>query len=71
LLYESIVGSGFEKLFLKERSGFNSVINFNVTDKDDIKVSFEFDKNVLKNVVHKMQPAQIWQVRKKVFKSPN
>ena len=53
LLYESIVGNGFEKLFLKEWSGFNSVMNFNVTEKDDIKLSFEFDKNILKNVMQK------------------
>ena len=53
LLYESIVGSGFENTFLKEWSGFNSVMNFNVTDNDDIKLSFEFDKTTLKNVLKK------------------
>ena len=53
LLYESIVGNGFERIFLKDWSGFNSVMNFNVTEKNDIKLSFEFDKNVLKNVMKK------------------
>lgn len=51
LLQESIVGNGLEKIFLKDWSGFNSVINFN--QKEYIKLSFEFDKNVIKNVMQK------------------
>ncbi len=53
LLHESIVGNGLESVFLKEWSGFNSVSNFNQPEKDAIKLSFEFDKNVIKNVMQK------------------
>ena len=53
LLYESIVGNGLEKVFLKDWSGFNSVANFNSDEKDYIKLSFEFDKNAIKNVIGK------------------
>jgi len=53
LLKESVVGNGLETVFLKEWSGFNSVINFNKEEKDYIKLSFEFDKNVIKNVMQK------------------
>jgi len=53
LLYESIVGRGFEYTFLKERSGFHSVMNFNVTENEDIKLSFEFDKTILRNNMQK------------------
>jgi predicted ATPase len=51
LLAESIVGNGLEKIFLKDWGGFHSVINFNPEEKDYIKLSFEFDKNVIKNVM--------------------
>ena len=51
LLYESIVGNGLESVFFKEWSGFNSVINSNQPEKDAIKLSFEFDKNVIKDVM--------------------
>jgi predicted ATPase len=47
LLVESIVGNGLEKIFLKDWGGFHSVINFNQKDPDYIKLSFEFDKNVI------------------------
>ncbi|RKZ90682.1 MAG: chromosome segregation protein SMC [Candidatus Parabeggiatoa sp. nov. 1] len=50
LLHESIVGNGLESVFFKEWSGFNSVINSNQPEKDAIKLSFEFDKNVIKNM---------------------
>jgi predicted ATPase len=53
LLAESIIGNGLESLFLKEWSGFNAVINFNQQEKDAIKLSFEFDKNVINNVMQK------------------
>ncbi len=53
LLAESIVGNGLEKIFLKDWGGFHSVINFNPEEKDYIKLSFEFDKNVIKNVRQK------------------
>jgi predicted ATPase len=45
LLYESIAGDGFEKLFVKEWSGFSFVANFNETNADYIKISYEFDKD--------------------------
>ena len=53
LLAESISGNGLESVFLKEWSGFNAVINFNQPEKDAIKLSFEFDKNVINNVMQK------------------
>jgi predicted ATPase len=53
LLVESIIGNGLETVFLKEWSGFNAVINFNQQAQDSIKLSFEFDKNVIKNLMHK------------------
>ncbi len=53
LLQESIIGNGLETVFLKEWSGFNAVINFNQQQQDSIKLSFEFDKNVIKNVMQK------------------
>lgn len=49
LLYESIIGNGLEKIFLKDWSGFNSVANFNNEEKDCIKLSFEFDKHAVRN----------------------
>ncbi len=41
------------KIFLKDWSGFNSVVNFNKAEKDYIKLSFEFDKNALQNIIQK------------------
>jgi len=49
LLHESIIGNGLEKVFLKDWSGFNSVVNFNNDEKDYIKMSFEFNKNAIGN----------------------
>ncbi|CAK8716843.1 ATPase AAA-type core domain-containing protein [Candidatus Electrothrix laxa] len=51
LLHESIIGSGLEKVFLKEWSGFDSVANFNSEEKEYIRVSFEFDKDALQNII--------------------
>ena len=50
-LYESIIGNGLGKIFLKDWSGFNSVANFNTNEKDYIKLSFEFDKNAIRNIM--------------------
>ncbi|MBT3387546.1 MAG: AAA family ATPase [Desulfobacula sp.] len=50
LLYESIVGNGLEKIFLKEWSGFHSVANFNNDKNDYIKLSFEFDSNAINKI---------------------
>lgn len=52
LIYESIVGNGLEKIFLKNWSGFNSVTNFNNDGKDYIKISVEFDKDAINNITH-------------------
>ncbi|WP_204106024.1 MULTISPECIES: AAA family ATPase [Spirulina sp. CCY15215] len=47
LLYESIIGNGLEKIFLKNWSGFDTVANFGEDGKDYIKLSFEFDKEAI------------------------
>lgn len=51
-LYECIAGSGLEKIFLKDWSGFSSVANFSETQDESIKISFEFDKNVINKVIN-------------------
>ncbi|MCP4104840.1 MAG: AAA family ATPase [Desulfobacteraceae bacterium] len=48
LIYESIVGNGLEKIFLKNWSGFNPVTNLNNDGKDSV----EFDKNAINNITH-------------------
>lgn len=71
LLHESIVGNGFEKIFLKDWSGFNSVVNFNNEKKDYIKLSFEFNKDSIRNVMNRegfrFQANPIYEI--KIFKS--
>ncbi len=52
LIHESIIGNGFEKIFLKNWSGFDAVTNFNNDGKDYIKLSVEFDKNAINNITH-------------------
>lgn len=47
LLYEGVTGEGFEKVFLRDWSGFNAVGNFNKTQKDYIRLTFEFDKKAI------------------------
>ena len=49
LLYESVIGNGFEKIFLKDWGGFNSIANFNNSQTDFIRISYEFDKKILDN----------------------
>jgi len=51
LLQESVVGMGLEKIFLRDWGGFDSVVNFNKEEKNYIKLTFEFDKNVIKKVI--------------------
>jgi predicted ATPase len=51
LLHESIIGNGLEKVFLKEWSGFDSVANFNGEEKEYIKLSFEFNKDALQDII--------------------
>ncbi len=43
LLYDSVIGGGFEKTFLKDWSGFDLVANFNKSQADFIKIIYEFD----------------------------
>jgi len=66
LLYESVIGKGLEKIFLKDWSGFNSVVNFNNDEKDYIKLSFEFDKDAIGNG-YRFPSNPIYEI--KIFKS--
>ncbi|MDM8542514.1 AAA family ATPase [Desulfococcaceae bacterium HSG9] len=52
LVYESIIGNGLEKLFLKNWSGFDSVANFNNDAQDYIKLAVEFNKNSINHITH-------------------
>ena len=52
LLYESVAGNGFEKTFLKEWGGFDFVANFNKTQADFIRLTYEFDKNAIQKAVN-------------------
>lgn len=48
LLYEGIIGKdGFEFIFQKEWSGFDSICNFSNERADGIKLTYEFDKDSL------------------------
>jgi len=62
LLAESIVGKGFETVFLKEWSGFNSVINFSQQEKDYIKLSFEFNKKLIKKEGYQFPNNPIYEI---------
>ncbi len=54
LLRESFIGNdGFEHIFLQDWGGFNAVVNCNQEKKDYIRLTFEFDKNVIKEVIQK------------------
>ncbi len=53
LLRESFIGNGFENIFLQDWGGFNSVVNCNKEKKDYIRLAFEFDKNVIRDVIQK------------------
>ena len=53
LLYEILAGNGLEKIFLKKWSGFDTVANFNGALQDEIKLSFEFNKEALNNIGHR------------------
>ncbi len=52
LLYDSVIGKGFETIFLKDWSGFDLVANFNNTKADFIKVTYEFDEKAIKKAVN-------------------
>ncbi len=66
LLRESIVGEGFEKVFLKDWGGFHTVANFNQQGKDFIKITYEFDeksiRRVLKNKGYKFDLNPIYEI---------
>jgi predicted ATPase len=51
-LYESIAGNGLEKIFLKDWSGFTSVANFSGTQSDIIKLTYEFDHEVINKIIN-------------------
>ncbi len=51
LLYDGIAGVGFEKIFLKDWGGFNTVGNFNESQAEAIKITYEFDKEIINNVI--------------------
>jgi len=53
-LYESIAGNGLEKIFLKDWGGFNSVANFSEKQADSIKITYEFNKDVINKVINNM-----------------
>ncbi len=53
LLYESIAGEGFEKLFLKEWGGFPLVANFGEKQADKISIIYEFDKEQIYKILGK------------------
>jgi predicted ATPase len=52
LLFEGIAGEGFEKIFLKDWSGFSSVANFNGNQKEYIKITYEFDKTAINKAIN-------------------
>lgn len=51
LLYDSVIGDGFEKTFLKDWSGFDLVANFNNSQSNYIKIIYEFNGNAIKKAV--------------------
>jgi predicted ATPase len=51
-LYESIAGNGLEKIFLKDWSGFTSVANFSGAQSDTIKLTYEFDHEVINKIIN-------------------
>lgn len=50
LLYDGIAGVGFEKLFLKDWGGFSTVGNFNESQADTIKITYEFDNETINKI---------------------
>ena len=51
-LYESIAGNGLEKIFLKDWGGFNTVANFSETQAEFIKITYEFDQNIINKLIN-------------------
>lgn len=52
LLYDGIVGEGFEKIFSQKWGGISNCINFSNSDYREIIIKYEFDKDVLKNILN-------------------
>ncbi|TKG93792.1 chromosome segregation protein SMC [Puteibacter caeruleilacunae] len=52
LLYNGIVGDGFEKIFLKDWGGFSTVANFNQSQAETFKITYEFDKESIQKIVN-------------------
>lgn len=53
LLYEAVAGSdGLEKLFMKDWSGFDTVCNYSKTQADHIKISYEFNREAIRNATN-------------------
>lgn len=51
LLYEGVVGIGFESVFQKLWGGFSNVVNFNGEQENgDIEVTYVFDEKYLKSI---------------------
>ncbi len=47
LLYESVAGEGFERLFTEKWGGFQGVANFSDQQKGFIRLLFEFDQTIV------------------------
>ena len=67
LLYEGVVGKdGFEVIFQKEWSGFDSVCNYSLNKSKEIKITYEFDKvrinNSLQNKGYKFKANPIYEI---------
>jgi len=52
LLFDSVIGEGFEKVFLKDWGGFDFASNFNNNQADFIKITYEFESKAIKKAVH-------------------
>lgn len=48
LLYESVVGEGMEKLLSEQWGGFGNMVNCSHHDIQEITLTYEFDKDILK-----------------------
>ena len=55
LLYEGIVGNGFQALLLKEWGGFQSIVNCSLGEKDFIKLTYEFDVSSLRKIFNSLR----------------
>ena len=67
LLYESIAGGGFLKLFSQKWGGFAAAVNFGHLEHDEILLRYEFDKDllwkVMDNTGFKFKKNPIYEIR--------